>query len=144
MLLQAFGANVDKTAKVYPWVKVWYPRNLEMREYACLGPSVACYSMDRVFLGPYALVSQGAYLCGGTHNVDDEDFQLQAHPIKIEANAWIAAQAFVGPGVTVGEGAVLGARGVTVKDLEAWTIYAGNPARRIRRRANRVLRENDT
>jgi putative colanic acid biosynthesis acetyltransferase WcaF len=66
---------------------------------------------------------------------------LIARPIKIEANAWIAAEAFVGPGVTVGEGAVLGARAVTFRDLASWTVYVGNPAREIRRRAIRRDRE---
>ncbi|RYH07520.1 MAG: putative colanic acid biosynthesis acetyltransferase, partial [Alphaproteobacteria bacterium] len=70
----------------------------------------------------------------GTHDVDDPLFQLRAYPIVIGPKAWVAAESFVGPGVTVGEGAVLGARGVTVKDLPEWTVSAGNPARRIRER----------
>jgi hypothetical protein len=77
---------------------------------------------------------QGAHLCTGTHDVEDADFQLVTKPIVIGANAWIAAEAFVGPGVTVGEGAVLGARAVAFRHLDAWTVYAGNPARKLRRR----------
>lgn len=105
-----------------------------MSAYSCLGRDVTCYCMDRIELGIHATVSQGAHLCTGTHDVDHADFQLVTMPIVVGANAWIAAEAFVGPGVTVGEGAVLGARAVTFRNLEPWTIYAGNPARKLRRR----------
>jgi len=105
-----------------------------MHEHACLAPGVNCYCMDRIELGPYSLVSQGAYLCGGTHDVDDPNFQLQTKPIYLGPNSWVAAEAFVGPGVNVGEGAVLGARSVAFKDLQPFTIYVGNPAKALRTR----------
>jgi putative colanic acid biosynthesis acetyltransferase WcaF len=133
-LLRSFGAEIHPTAKIYPSVSVWYPANLTMKEYTCLAADVNCYCMDHVELGPYALVSQGGYLCGGTHDIDDPEFQLIAKPIMIGANAWIAAGAFVGPGVVVAEGAVLGACAVTFKNLEAYTVYAGNPAKPLRKR----------
>lgn len=133
-VLRLFGAKLASSAKIYPTVRIWYPANLEMAEHSCLGPDVNCYSMNRISLGPYALASQGAYLCAGTHDVDDPDFQLVTKPIALEANAWVAAEAFVGPGVTVGEGAVLGARGVAFRNLDANTIYAGNPAKPLRMR----------
>lgn len=133
-LLRAFGAKIDKTAKIYPRVSVWFPPNLEMEAYATMGEATICYCMAPIRLKPYALVSQRAHLCSGTHDIDDPDFQLHAYPITIESRAWIAAEAFVGPGVVVGEGAVLGARAVTVKDLAPWTVYAGNPAKVIRQR----------
>jgi putative colanic acid biosynthesis acetyltransferase WcaF len=133
-LARLFGARIAQGAKIYPRVTIWYPRNLEMQAFSCLGAGVCCYSMDRIVLEPYALVSQRAHLCAGTHDIDDPAFQLFAMPIRIGKNAWIATEAFVGPGVTVGEGAVLGARAVTVKNLEPWTVYAGNPAKPIRAR----------
>lgn len=133
-ILRLFGAKIASTAKVYPGVKVWYPSNLTMHDHACLAPDVICYCMDMIELGPYALVSQGAYLCGGTHNIDDPNFQLQTKPIVLGANSWVAAQAFVGPGVRIGEHAVLGARGVAFKDLEPHMVYAGNPAVPLRKR----------
>jgi putative colanic acid biosynthesis acetyltransferase WcaF len=86
-------------------------------------------------MGPYALVSQDAELCAGTHDIDDDYFQLVARPITLGRRSWIAAGAFVGPGVTVGDGAVLGARAVTVKSLAPLTVYAGNPARPLRARS---------
>lgn len=108
-----------------------------MSDYACLGPDVNCYCMAKITLGSHALASQGAHLCAGSHDIADPHFQLLAKPITIEPNAWIAAEAFVGPGVTVKEGAVLGARGVTFKSLEPWTVYTGNPASPVK---PRVLR----
>ncbi len=134
MLLRTFGAQISKTARVYPTTIVWYPPNLAMGAHAVLGPGVICYCMDRVVIGDYAIVSQRTHLCGGTHDPDDRHFQLQPKPITIGAHAWIAAEAFVGPGVHVGEGAIVGARGVAVKTIPDWEIWAGNPARKIRDR----------
>jgi putative colanic acid biosynthesis acetyltransferase WcaF len=133
-ILRCFGARISPTAKVYPSVRIWYPQNLEMASYSCLAPEVNCYSMAPITLDAYALVSQGAYLCAGTHDVDDRHFQLVVKPIVIKANAWVAAEAFVGPGVTIGQGAVLGARAVAFRDLEPDTIYIGNPAKPLRKR----------
>jgi putative colanic acid biosynthesis acetyltransferase WcaF len=141
LILRAFGARIAPTARVYGSAKIWLPSNLSMAEFACLGPRVRCYSMDEITLGSHALVSQGAHLCAGTHDVDDPYFQLKTRPIKIGAGAWIAAEAFVGPGVTVGDRAVLGARGVTFKDLEPATVYLGNPAAPIRKRLTSSRRE---
>lgn len=133
-LLQRFGAKLARTARVYPSAVVWYPPNLEMGAHAVMGPGVICYCMDRIVIGDYAIVSQRAHLCGGTHDPDDPHFQLQPKPVIIGNNAWVASEAFIGPGVTVGEGALVGARGVAVKNIPAWEIWAGNPARKIRDR----------
>jgi putative colanic acid biosynthesis acetyltransferase WcaF len=133
-LLRVFGANIADTAGIYGSARIWYPPNLEMAEHSCLGRRVNCYCMAKITMGAYALASQGAHLCAGTHDIDDPNFQLSAEPISIGPKAWVAADAFVGPGVMVGEGAVLGARGVAFKDLEPWTVYVGNPVREIRKR----------
>ena len=135
VLLRSFGARMAKRADVRGSARVWLPAYLTMAEDAVIGPGVKCYNQAPITLGAGALVSQGAYLCAGSHDVDDRHFQLIAHSISIGARSWIAADAFVGPGTTIGEGAVLGARGVAFGKLEAWTIYTGNPAvaRRLRR-----------
>lgn len=133
-LLRSFGADIHATAKIYPGVRIWFPPFLRMEARSCLGPEVICYCMDEISLGPYALVSQRAHLCGGGHNIDDPAFQLETGAIRLGSYAWVGAEAFVGPGVTVGDGAVLGARAVTVKDLAPWTVYVGNPARGLRPR----------
>ncbi len=133
-LLRLFGAKIAGTAGIYGSARIWYPPNLEMRAHSYLGPRVNCYCMAKITLEDYALASQGAHLCAGTHDIDDPDFQLRAKPIWLGAKAWAAAECFVGPGVTLGEGAVLGARGVAFRDLAPWTVYAGNPAREVRKR----------
>ena len=133
-LLRLFGAKIAPTARIAASARIWYPANLEMGEQACIGPRVDCYAMARITLGPYALASHGAHLCAGTHDIDDPNFQLKAAPIVLGARSWVAAQAFVGPGVTLGEGAVLGAHGVAFGDLEPWTVYIGNPTREVRKR----------
>jgi len=143
-LLRLFGAKVHPTAGIYGSALIWYPPNLTMGPHSYLGPKSNCYCMAPISIGAYALTSQGAQLCAGTHDIDDPNFQLKTRPIIIGDHAWIAAEAFVGPGVTVGEGAVLGARGCAFRDLEPWTVYAGNPARLLRRRKHsRPGAEND-
>ena len=136
-LLRLFGAKVESTATVYASTRIWWPPNLAMSAHSCLGRGAICYNMAAVTLGEYCVVSQRAHLCAGMHDIESEDFLLIAKPIAIGAWAWIAAEAFIGPGVTVGEGAVVGARAVAFKDLAPWTVYAGNPARPIKQRAIR-------
>ena len=135
-LLRLFGASLHPTSRVYGRAKVWDPRNLEMGSFACIGPGANCYCMARISLGSHSLVSQGAHLCAGTHDIDDPHFQLQARPIQIGDSAWIAAEAFVGPGVVVGSRAVLGARAVTFSSLVPDGVYVGNPAKLLRLRGN--------
>ena len=106
-----------------------------MGDYSCIGPDVICYCVSEISIDDNAVVSQGAHLCAASRDVDAPDFSLIARPISIKAKAWVAADAFVGPGVTIGEGAVLGARGVSFHDLDAWKVYIGNPATELRVRA---------
>lgn len=127
-LLRLFGAKIHPTAKVYGSCRIWYPPNLEMAEYTVLGPRVNCYSMGEITLRAYAVVSQGAHLCTGSHRINTPDFQLYTRPIEIGASCWVGADAFVGPGVNISEGAVLAARAVAFSDICAWSVYRGNPA----------------
>lgn len=136
-LLQLFGAQIHPTSIVRSSVRIWWPGNLSMGAHASLGPGVICYNVAMVVLEDFAIVSQRAHLCTATHIVDDPEFPLASRPIVIGRKAWIAAEAFVGPGVKASEGSVLGARGVAIRDLEEWTIYAGNPARPFRARKKR-------
>ncbi len=134
LLLRLFGAKIAPTAGVYPSARIWSPANLEVGDFAFIGPKVTVYSMAKITFGPYSLASQGAHICAGTHDIEDPHFQLQARPIIVGYRAWVAAEAFVGPGVTIGDGAVLGARSCAFKNLEPWTVYVGNPARAIKPR----------
>jgi putative colanic acid biosynthesis acetyltransferase WcaF len=133
-LLNLFGADVHPSCHIYGSARVWYPPHLRMGRLARLGPRSNCYCIAKVDVGELAVVSQDATLCTGSHDISDPYFQLVAKPIIVGANAWVAAEAFVGPGVTVGDGAVLGARGVAFKDLAPWTVYIGNPSRPLRAR----------
>lgn len=132
LLLRIFGATVHPKARVYGSARIWYPPNLVLHAYAVLGPRVNCYCMARIEVGEKAIVSQGVYLCGGTHDIRSRDFQLKTRPILVQSGAWIAAEAFVGPGVTVGERAVVGARAVLFKDAVPYGVYLGNPATLIK------------
>src|SRR6202035_1978903 len=92
------------------------------------------YNFAHISVGEQASVSQGTYLCSAAENFEDPSMPLVYRPISIGAQSWIAANCFVGPGVVVGEGAVVGAHSVVVKDVPAWMVVAGNPARVIRQR----------
>jgi len=133
-ILRLFGAEIASSAHIYGSARIWYPRNLVMKDFATLAPNVNCYNMDNVSIGIHGIVSQGAFLCGGTHDVDNPHLQLTVAPINIGDFAWVAAEAFIGPGVTLGEGAVVGARSVTFRNIGSWEIWAGNPAKFIRGR----------
>lgn len=134
MVLRAFGATIHKTAIVRGSTRIWWPGNLFMDAHSSMGPGTICYNVAPVTLAPYAIVSQRAHLCTAGHNIDHPDFPLTAASIVIGPCAWVAAEAFVGPGVAIGEGAVLGARGVSFRDMDAWIVYAGNPAKPVRPR----------
>ncbi len=127
-ILRAFGARIGRGVRLYGSVQIWLPANLTVDEGAIIGPRVTLYNQGHITIGSGAIISQGAHICASTHDVNDRHFQLVLRPIRIEPNAWVAAEAFVGPGVVIGEGAVLGARGAAFRDLDAWTIYSGNPA----------------
>lgn len=135
LVLKAFGAKVAKGARVHASAAIWLPANLELGENCLIGPRVRIYNQGRISVGPRSVVSQGAHLCASSHDVNDPHFQLVLRPIAIGAQCWIAAEAFVGPGVTMHDRSVLAARGVLFGDAEADTIYRGNPAEPVKRRA---------
>lgn len=138
LLLRIFGAQIGKGCHIYPSVKVWAPWNLLLGDHVGVADGVTLYCMDKISIGDYAVVSQGAHLCGGTHDYNSENFQLIAKPIVIGAHAWVCAEAFIHPGVLVPEGAVIGARAVVTKSPSMpYSVYAGNPCRQVATR-NRV------
>jgi putative colanic acid biosynthesis acetyltransferase WcaF len=109
-----------------------------MKADSCLGSHVDCYCVDRIEIGERATVSQYTYLCSAGHDIADRKMGLLTGPITIGRDAWVAADAYIGPGVSVGEGAVVGARGSVFKDVSPWDVVVGNPAKPIKRR---VLRD---
>ena len=141
LVLRAFGAKIGKRTRIYPSVRIWLPRHLSVGKQAIVGPGVELYNQGTITIGDRAVISQRAHICASTHDASDPDFALVVRPVVIRQACWIAAEAFVGPGVTMGEGAVLAARGALFWDAEAMTIYRGNPAiamklRDLRRRAD--------
>ena len=133
-LLRLFGAKVGSPVRIRPTVLVEQPWNLAIGDNSSIGDRAIIYCLGPVTIGRHVSISQGAHLCAGTHDYSRPDMPLLRPPIIIHDSAWIAADAFVGPGVTVGEGAILGARACAMKPLEPWAIYAGNPAVRVKDR----------
>ena len=107
-----------------------------MGDNSCLGDSVIVYCLGEVKIGNRVSVSQYAHICAGSHDYKDETMPLLRLPISIEDDVWIAADAFIGPNVSIGKNAILGARGVAMHNLEANSIYIGNPASKIKDRDN--------
>lgn len=132
-LLRLFGATIEAGAHPYPSAKIWAPWNLTMREGSCLADHVECYSVDRIVLEPYATVSQYSFLCTASHNYTLPERPVITAPIRIGRRAWVAADAFVGPGVTIGEGAVVGARASVFRSVDPWTVVGGTPARILKK-----------
>lgn len=134
VVLRMFGAKVGAGCKVSNNVKIWAPWNLELGKFVCLGPHCKVYSANRITISDKVTVSQGAYICSASHDIAYINKPLITAPIVIEQFAWICADAFVGIGVTIGEGAVVGARAAVFKDVEPWTVVGGNPAKFIKKR----------
>lgn len=133
-LLRCFGAKVHPTAVVYSSVRIYAPWNLEMAEYSCLAPEVDCYNVAKISIGAHSTISQKCYLCSSSHDIASKNHPLITAPILIEDQVWVAADAFIGMGVTIHQGAVVGARSSVFSDIEAWTIVGGNPAKFIKER----------
>lgn len=134
MLLRMFGAKIAPTAAVYASARVFQPWLLTMDDYACLAEGVDCYNAAPIHIGRNATVSQRAFLCTAGHDITDPHHHQTSAPITIGDRAWVCAEAFVGQGVTVGEGAVCAARSVVVKNVEPWTVVGGNPAKELKKR----------
>jgi putative colanic acid biosynthesis acetyltransferase WcaF len=131
-LLRLFGARLGAHVHVYPGARIWAPWQLEIGDRVGVGDGATLYNMGPLRIGHDAVVSQGAHLCGGTHDIHSRNFQLVARAIDIGPHAWVCADAFVGPGVRIAPGCVVGARSVVMKSIaEPWTVWAGHPAQRV-------------
>jgi putative colanic acid biosynthesis acetyltransferase WcaF len=133
-VLRCFGAQIGAHVNTYASTRIYFPWNLTVGDWSALGENAFIYNLGPVTLGEKVTISHQAHLCAGTHDYTDPTLPLLKPPIVIQDQAWICADAFVGPGVTVGSGAIVGARAVVMKDVEPWTIVAGNPARFVKQR----------
>ena len=133
-LLRCFGARLGPHCRFYPASRVWAPWNLQCEDTVMVADGAELYNPAPMFLASHAIVSQGAYLCGATHDYNDPKFPVVPLPMRLGRYAWVAARACVSPGVNLGDGAILGLASVATKDLEPWSIYAGVPARKVKER----------
>lgn len=133
-LLRLFGSKIGQGVHPYPSTRIWAPWNLEMGDYSCLGDNTICYCVDMIRIGAHSTVSQYSFLCTASHDYTDPAMPLTTAPIVMGERVWIAADVFVGPGVAIGDGAVIGARSSVYRNIEPWTVVAGNPAMFIKKR----------
>lgn len=136
-VLRLFGARLGAHCHIYPRARIWAPWNLVCEDAVGIADGAVIYNPATIHLGSHCIVSQDAYLCGATHDIDDPAFPMVSKPITAGPYAWICARAVVCAGVQVGEGAVLGLGGVATRDLTPWTVYGGVPARALRARSRR-------
>jgi putative colanic acid biosynthesis acetyltransferase WcaF len=134
LLLRLFGARVHPTARLRPTVTVEVPWNLMVGAHTVVGDYAILYCLGPVRLGDRVTVSQYAHLCAGTHDYTRPDLPLLRPPITLGDEVWVAADVFVGPGVHIGEGAVVGARSSVFNDLPPWKVCVGSPARPVKDR----------
>lgn len=136
-LLRWFGADIPEPGRVviFPTARVTFPDRLMLAPRSMVGPGVIIYNLARVSIGRGANLSQNCHLCAGSHDYTQWSMPLVTRPITIAENAWLGADVFVGPGVTVGELCVVGARSVVVRDLPARKVCVGHPCRPVKDRA---------
>ncbi len=139
ILLRSFGARIGRGVTIKPGVRVKFPWRLTIGDHSWIGENAWIDNLAMVQIGADCCISQGAYLCTGSHDWQAEHFDLIVKPITLHDYSWVAASATIGPGVTIGTGAVLGLGGVATKDLEPWGVYGGSPATWIKKRRMRFL-----
>ena len=134
LVLKCFGAKIEWSSHIYASVKIWAPWNLEMGKNSSLGPKVDCYNQGKIGIGANTVISQKTYLCASTHDYTKKNFPLILKPITIGDGIWIAADAFIGPGVVIGNNVIIAARSVIIKNVEENMVLGGNPAKVIKQR----------
>lgn len=139
LLLRLFGAKIGPKCAIHSSARIWAPWNLHCEDAVAIGHDVEIYNPTLVTIGSHAILSQGTYICGASHDPHLADFPTISKPIFIGSYSWLCAKSTVMPGINVGDGAVLALGSIATKSLDAWQIYAGAPARRVceRRRADR-------
>lgn len=134
LLLRAFGAKMGRECHFYPSSRIWAPWNLVCSDQVTAGDGAEIYNPEPLYFGSHAILSQGALICGGTHDMNDPAYPLLAYSASFGSYSWVCARAVVSPGVNVGNGAVLGLGSVATRDLEPWSVYGGVPAQKIKDR----------
>ena len=133
-LLRCFGAKVGRGVHIFPSVRIFAPWSFSIGDHSSIGFDAQVYNLGAVSIGNRVTVSQRSHLCAGTHDFEDRTMPLHKPPIVVEDDVWVCADAFIGSGVTLHSGAVTAARSVVVRDVEAWQVVGGNPAKVLRKR----------
>ena len=133
-LLRAFGAKIGVGVRIRPGVEVTYPWKLVIGDHSWIGDDVTLYSLGSITIGSNTVISQKSYICAADHDYSDRTFAIRERPVTIADEVWVAADTWVGPGVTIASGAVVGARSTVTKDLPAGMICIGSPCRPIKPR----------
>jgi putative colanic acid biosynthesis acetyltransferase WcaF len=133
-ILKLFGAKIGKNVRFRRTSHIEIPWHLEIGDDVSIGEEAILYSLGPIKIGARSFLSQYAHLCAGTHDHTSRDYPLVREPITIGEDCWIAADAFVGPGVSIGDRTVVGARSSVFKDLPPDVIAVGNPAKPIKPR----------
>lgn len=132
-VLRLFGAKITGDTKIFASVKIWAPWNLEV-DSACISYNTILYNVDKIYIGKSTVISHNVHICTASHDIHHKSHRLITKPIVIKDKVWVAVDSFIGPGVTVGQGAVVGARAVVFKDVQNWSVVGGNPAKFIKKR----------
>ena len=133
-IYRLFGAQIPNTSGVHPTANIYMPWNLKMGPYSTIASHVNMLNAAPVIIGKNCVISERAYICCASHNIYSNAHEQINAPSVMSDRSWVCAEAFVGMGVTIGEGAVVGARAAVFKDVEPWTVVGGNPARVIKKR----------
>jgi putative colanic acid biosynthesis acetyltransferase WcaF len=134
VLLRLFGAEIGKGVRVSPSTKIGMPWRLKIGDWCAIGPGVDCDNDGGVTIGDHTIISQYSYLCSATRDYTRTNLPHTPSPIHVGDQVWICADVFVGPGVTIGQGAVVGARSSVFKNVPPWSIVVGSPARFLKKR----------
>lgn len=133
-ILRLFGARIGKSVRLYPTVDIFFPWNLEIGDEVTISDRVILYSLGRIEIGAGSMISYGAHLCAGTHDYTETNLPLLKPPVRLGEGIWVGTEAFIGPGVEVGEFSIIGARAALFKSFPAFSIIGGNPAKRLKER----------
>ena len=134
--LRMFGAKIGKKVLIRPSVKITYPWKVSIGDYSWIGDDVVLYSLGEIEIGSNTVISQKSYLCTGSHDYTKETFDIFAKKITVGNGCWLATDVFVAPGITIGDGVVVGARSSVFKELKPNWIYKGSPAKAHKARFN--------
>ena len=133
-ILRLFGAHIGQAVRIYPTVEIFYPWNLEIGDEVTIATGVKLYSLGKIVIGDGTMISYGAHFCAGTHDYTKVNLPLLKPEIRLGKGIWVCADAFIGPGVVIGDYGIIGSRSVVLKSFPEFSIIGGNPARKVKER----------